>query len=106
MEKDISDSKKTEDLAKRKLEFDILKLRDENPAVYMEYFDLLIKKQINLLKENGNKPVIVTTEQKENLIKQAHTNIIMGHVDPAKMERDWERASENGRPPIGGAQDD
>jgi hypothetical protein len=82
-------------------------LDETKPAVQEEYYRLLLDMQIESVKKSGGSPEIITVEQRKKLLDQAQTNVSMGHIDPEKMERDWENAtSKDGRPPIGGAQDD
>jgi hypothetical protein len=83
-----------------------LKLQRASPKVRDEYHRLLVEKQVESAKKSEGHAVTVSTEEREELFKQADTNIYVGHVDPQKMNKDWENASHNGRPPIGGAKND
>lgn len=81
-------------------------LDETKPAVKEEYYKLLLDMQIESVNKSGGNPEIITIEEREKLLRQAQTNVSTGHVDPEKMERDWENAtSKDGRPPIGGAQE-
>lgn len=83
-----------------------LKLQKANPKVKDEYHRLLLEKQIKSAEENNNRPVTISTEERERLFGQADTNIFVGHVDSKKMGAAWDKASRGGRGPIGGASDD
>jgi hypothetical protein len=66
----------------------------------------LIEEQVRLANENGGKPVKISIERREELLKQADTIVYVGRVDPKKIGEAWEKASRGGRGPIGGALDD
>lgn len=83
-----------------------LRIAALRPAIRDKYQDLLTKKQIEGAKGNNGKPVTITVEDRELLLKRAERIVFYGNVDPDKMQEDWERAASNGRPPIGGAVDD
>lgn len=110
MEKDefgLQESQESERLARKRFELELKNTQRDKPIVYLEYSKLLSEEQIRLAKENSGKPVKIVTERREGLLRQAHINVYIGHVNPERMERDWEGAtSKDGRPPIGGAQDD
>lgn len=101
------DAKRTEELARKSLELDLQNLEKNERNVFDEYQKILLHKQIDLMKKNDNKPVHITIAERRYLIEQAKSNIDNEHPGSVKMKRDWETAtSKNGRPPIGGAQDD
>jgi hypothetical protein len=101
-----SDSQQAEEIARKNLESQLKRLREEKPSAYLKYRDLLLKREHFLSEENGGTQVEVTATQKLNLIRQA-TDPAAITADLAKVERNWERAiSRKGRLPIGGAQDD
>lgn len=83
-----------------------LKLQAANSKVRDEYHRLLLDEHVKLAKENNNHPVAVSIEEREKIFGQADTNVFVGHVDSKKMSNAWDKASRDGRGPIGGAQDD
>ncbi|KKR89810.1 hypothetical protein A2434_00080 [Candidatus Woesebacteria bacterium RIFOXYC1_FULL_41_14] len=72
------------------------------------YSGILLDEQLRLAKENKGRPVKVPLDVREHFLNMA----ISGRdVDSVRMSRNmakyWEAAtSKDGRPPIGGAQDD
>lgn len=83
-----------------------LRLGAARANIKTEYDQLLIDFQIEGAKGNNGRPITVTVEDRERLLAEAERNVIYGHVDPDKMASDWEAATtKEGRPPIGGAQD-
>lgn len=83
-----------------------LRLASVIPQIREEYDTLLIQAQIEGARANRGRTITITTEMREQILTQAERIVFYGHVDPRKMERDWEAASKGGRDPIGGAQDD
>jgi hypothetical protein len=83
-----------------------LKLQKANPKVRDEYHKLLLEKQVKSARGNNDRPVTISTEEREKLFKEADTHIYVGHVDSKKMSEAWDKASREGRGPIGGASDD
>lgn len=82
-------------------------LASVSPKIREEYTGLLLKHQLQGSKNNHERTITVTVEDRERLLKDAETNVLYGHVDSEKMATDWDTAtSKDGRPPIGGAQDD
>ena len=73
----------------------------------LEYYKILTDEQTRRARENNGKPVAIDVEERESFLDKAARIALYGSADPQKMERDWEAAtSKDGRPPIGGAQDD
>lgn len=83
MEKDELDS---EELDKKSLDFKIFELKDKHPAVFDEYYKLLLEMQIESVNKDGGNPEIITTEQRRELLERAQTNVNTGHVDPKKID--------------------
>jgi hypothetical protein len=83
-------------------------LKNADLAVRDSYSTLLLDEQ--LIREQGRKrkpPEPVPLEMKEKFFDIAkHTKNSDKARMALKMERDWERASRGGRPPLGGAVDD
>ena len=73
----------------------------------LEYYNILTDEQARRAKDNNGKPVVIGVEERESFLDKATRIALFGSADPQRMERDWEAAtSKDGRPPIGGAQDD
>lgn len=103
MEQNEIDQKIARELREKYFNED-LKKSDQKKS--LEYHQLLFAEQKRLLKEN-NGIVTVPIERREELFRQAGTNITIGRVDRKHMEERWSsNISLDGRPPIGGAQDD
>ena len=83
-----------------------LKLQKVNQKVRDEYYRLLLEKQIKSAGENNDQLVTISTQEREALFKRANTNIFVGRVDSKRMGKAWDKASREGRGPIGGAPDD
>jgi len=82
-----------------------LRLAAVSEGTRQEYQNILTNEQIRRAKENKGKPVAISTAERELFLNRATKTVLYGKVDPQRMARDWEAASRNGRPPIGGAQD-
>lgn len=103
MEQNEIDPKRAKELREKFFNED---LKKSDQKISLEYHQLLFAEQKRLLKEN-NGIVTVPIERREYLFRQAGTNITIGHVDQKRMEERWSNnTSPDGRPPIGGAQDD
>ncbi len=104
MEAKITGSTK-EDLREKDLNFrvDQLGMTDK-----MTFFGALTDERKRLSKETDNNYVLVPLEIREHILKLVSKN----HFDREKIatvlkqDREFEKASKNGRPPIGGAIDD
>ncbi|QQG41761.1 MAG: hypothetical protein HYV90_00385 [Candidatus Woesebacteria bacterium] len=83
-----------------------LDLANASDLIRDEYRTLLLKAQLKGAKSNKGASVTISLEEREKLLDRARQIAQFGHADPEKMADDWERASANGRPPLGGAQDD
>jgi len=77
-------------------------------GVRERYDTLLLDEQLKKAKERqGKPPGPIPLESRENFLRIAKVTMSIEDARRAlKMERDWERASRGGRPPIGGAVDD
>lgn len=83
-----------------------LDLHNSSSNIRDIYSRLATKRQLELVRENKNRPVQLTVDQKEKLLREARVRAQFPNVDPDKMRGDWEAAiSKKGRPPIGGAQE-
>jgi hypothetical protein len=111
MEVGIPDHIETEEEKKARLDeqyfkVKLSKIEEDQPEAFSKYHSLLLDEKIKLAKENGGKPVKISLEEREKILNRAEAVINFG-ADPVKMEHDWETFTSNdGRPPIGGAQDD
>ncbi len=84
-------------------------LRNAPEGARNRYYTLLVKEQLEKAKENNGKPQgSVSLELRENLLRIAKiTRDNEEARNLLKMDKAWEGArSKDGRPPIGGAQDD
>lgn len=85
-----------------------LDLNKASDDVQDRYHTLLLEEQLGKAKKNGGKlPKPAPLELKETILRIVkNTQDIETARKAFKMDRDWEKASRGGRPPIGGAQDD
>ncbi|KKU09868.1 MAG: hypothetical protein UX13_C0027G0003 [Candidatus Woesebacteria bacterium GW2011_GWB1_45_5] len=82
-----------------------LRLTRASEAVRKQYQSILTAEQAQRARENNGKTVTIDITEKEQFLDRATAIVIYGKADPQKMAQDWESASRDGRPPIGGAQD-
>ena len=72
-----------------------------------EYFERLSDERIKLSEGDKSKPIIISFEKKNEILDQAMRDLHKLPADPTKMGEDWEKnTTPDGRPPIGGAQND
>lgn len=85
-----------------------LDLKMSSADVRDRYSHILLDEQLRSAKENHGKPQEISIEAREDLFLIAKTtNDVEEARKHIKMQRDWQNAtSKDGRPPIGGAQDD
>lgn len=85
-----------------------LDLKSSAPDVRDRYSHILLDEQLRIAKENQSKPQGVSVETRKDLFLIAKiTKDVEEARKRVKMQRDWQNAtSKDGRPPIGGAQDD
>lgn len=93
------------DTEEKRFEHDLQALPKENRDIYSK---ILLDEKIKLAKENNGRPVQIELERREELLRLARAS---ENIEEAKkllkIEQNWNTATlaNNGRPPIGGAQD-
>ncbi|HJX45674.1 MAG TPA: hypothetical protein VJ399_00695 [Patescibacteria group bacterium] len=73
------------------------------------YYRLLARERVKRAKEKKGRPEPVNLTEREGMLARAKVLASVASqygIDPLKVEKDWEKASKGGRPPIGGAKDD
>jgi len=90
-----------------KKEFALKLSRSPQDVVY-RYSGILLREQLKLAKQNKGRSVDIPVEERERFLRLAASGYDKDFVEKMeKMERDWNSAtSKDGRPPIGGAQND
>lgn len=85
-----------------------LDLKMSSADVQDRYSHILLDEQLRTAKENQGKPQGIPVETRKDLFLIAKTTKDVEEARKrVKMQRDWQNAtSKDGRPPIGGAQDD
>jgi hypothetical protein len=88
-------------------------LDSASPFERSEYLRLLSKERDRLTEINNGKQVEVGYQRSEELLNQARQNVATGNDHMSRndrlrsVEKAWNKATtKDGRPPIGGAQDD
>lgn len=86
-------------------------LRREPQNVQDDYYQLLSRERAELSKERGGRPPQFSVADKRELLRRAKSirkgASLLGLKNPFKTDSRWRKAhSKEGRPPIGGAQDD
>jgi hypothetical protein len=86
-----------------------LRLGNSSDDIQSIYYGLLARERVKRAKEKKGRPQPVSLEEREGMLLRAKVladGARQYGVDPLKIEKDWEDATNEGRPPIGGAKDD
>jgi hypothetical protein len=101
-----TEEQKEERHAEQRLALELIDLKKDQPEIYLKYHNFLLQEKLELAKKNEGRPVKIPIETKQQILGRARSTVING-ADPVKVLKDFNAyTSKDGRPPIGGAQDD